>query len=178
VKHLGLVRVLLGAITLVGATAASARADQKFELGTSLASALIGVGNNQLSTFGLPTGAGIGAGSPGVYGSIFVGDRIAVEPQLAFIVVSAEGNTTSFLTVSGQVDYFVRGISKRSPYVFAAVGVSDVSGDTPTKSISGGVGYRIPVGDRLTFRVDGRFMHFIDNAIVFGVSIGGLFGRR
>jgi hypothetical protein len=46
--------------------------------------------------------------------------------------------------------------------------------------VTAGAGYRIPVGDRLTFRFDGRYIHFTDgggNAVAFALSIGGVFGN-
>lgn len=46
-------------------------------------------------------------------------------------------------------------------------------------------GYRIPVGDRLTFRADGRYTRFTSefsgdegNVLAFTLSIGGLFGGQ
>lgn len=84
--------------------------------------------------------------------------------------------------MGGQVDYFFKGTSDPSPYVFGAVGLVDItdSDETP-KSIGGGLGYRIPAGDNLAFRVDGRFVHFTEgagNVITVGLSIGGLFGQK
>ena len=58
------------------------------------------------------------------------------------------------------------------------VDVSD-SNTTP-KTIGGGAGYRIPLGNRLGFRFDGRYTHFTDNggnALGFTLSIAGVFGR-
>jgi hypothetical protein len=56
--------------------------------------------------------------------------------------------------------------------------------DYTPKSFGFGAGYRIPVGDRLTFRVDGRYTRFTgefedddSNALAFTLSIGGVFGR-
>ena len=46
--------------------------------------------------------------------------------------------------------------------------------------IAGGLGYRIPVGDRLVFRIDGRYLHATDdggNQVLVSLSIGGAFGR-
>jgi hypothetical protein len=44
-----------------------------------------------------------------------------------------------------------------------------------------GIGYRVPVGDSLTVRIDGRFTRFMvkgegdSDAVIVTVSLGGLF---
>ncbi len=59
--------------------------------------------------------------------------------------------------------------------------VLDTSGDGESpKTVGGGLGVRMPVGDRLTFRLDGRYLHLTDdggNQVAFTLSIGGVFGR-
>lgn len=174
--------VLLMAVSLVLATAAVARAaEPAVEIGASLASATIGLGDNNGSTFGVPS-SGFGIFNPGVYASIFLGPHLAVEPQIGLVWASSEGESEHVLNATGQVDYFIRPISEPSVYVFGAVGVIEMSGGGPTpKSAGGGVGYRIPLGDRLTVRMDGRVTHFTEgggNTTTFTLSIGGLFGRR
>lgn len=173
--------LLAGALVPMAAVTARA-ADPKVEIGASLANATISLEDNNASTVGIPSG-GFGLLSPGVYASFFLGPHVAVEPQLAWAWLHSNGFSQHTLNFAGQLDYFVDSTSKASPYVFAAAGVVDISGSNETiKSVAGGAGFRIPVGDRLTFRIDGRFTHFTDggssNALMFGLSIGGVLGQR
>lgn len=151
------------------------------ELGTSLANVTFGLEDGDAKVLGIPSG-GFGILNPGLYASIFLTDRIAVEPQFGLILINSDiSGTQHILNFNAQVDYFMRGTSANSLYLFGGGGVINVSdaGTTPA-SISGGAGYRWVLGDRLTMRADGRFTHFTDaggNAIAFTLSLGGLFGR-
>jgi hypothetical protein len=156
-------------------------AEVKCEIGTSLVSSVIGLGDNfETNTFGIPSGGLFGIGSPGVYGTFFLGDRVGIEPQLNLIVVSDNG-TDHILAFNGQFDYFMKGAAVSSLYLFGKVGVFDVSDEDFTpKVVGGGVGYRMPKG-RLVLRLDGQILHYTDdggNALVLGASIGGLFGGQ
>jgi hypothetical protein len=168
------------AFTLVAATASYSQAQPKLEVGASLASAIVGTGDNGGSTFGIPS-AGFGLINPGAYASVFVGSHFAVEPQIGFMWFSGDGDSGHFLNFTGQADYFVSGISQPSPFVFVAAGVVSISGaGTTPKTVGAGAGYRIRVGDRLVFRLDGRFTHVTENAgdqVTFTLSIGGVFGK-
>ena len=167
------------AAALMMLTAAPAQA-QRFEVGTSLAGANIGLGDVDLSTVGVPT-AGFNLLSPMLYASFFVGSRFAVEPQVGLVWATQSGESSHFLSVAGQADYFLKGTRASSPYVFGTVGVLDVSdSDTNPASVGVGGGYRMVAGGRLCFRFDGRYVHFTKergNVLGLAVSIGGLFGR-
>jgi hypothetical protein len=180
-KVLRALQVLFIGVALIALTASPARAQNpKVEIGTSLASATIGLGDIDQSTLGVPS-AGFNLLSPTVYASIFVGSRLAIEPQLGLVWATSHGDSFHFLNVAGQVDYFIRGTNTDSPYVFGIAGLVDVSGSNSNpKTVGAGAGYRILAGDRLSFRFDGRFMHFTDDGgdvVGFALSIGGLFGR-
>jgi hypothetical protein len=170
--------------TLVAAVIVSmpsvAAAQPQFEVGANLTSVTVGLGDNDTTVWGVPSSS-FGLLNPGVYGSIFVGPYVAVEPQLGLIWASTNGDSSHVLNFTGQLDYFLAGTEGSSPYVFGALGVFDASdSDQNPKSVGGGIGYRMPVGDRLAFRVDARYTHFTDdggNALAFGLSIGGVFGR-
>ena len=156
----------------------------KVEIGASLASAVVGVGDNNGGTvFGIPSG-GFGLMSPGVYASFFVLPRLAIEPQLGLIVASFDGDTSHLVNAVGQVNYFLSDVGRPAAYVLGSAGIIDVSGDsTNPKSLSVGLGYRIPVGENLSFRLDGRYTRFIiedqsSNTIAFTFSLAGVFGRR
>lgn len=176
--------VFVGAVLTMFAEPARAQ-EYAVELGASLASLNVGVGEvNDFTTLSVPA-SGFGTLNPGVYASVFVGPRLSIEPQIGFVVASGgEGDTFHIVNVAGQVNYFLKGTAQSSPYVFGSVGILDYSGgsgDNPV-SVSGGAGYRIRVGTRLTFRFDGRYTHFTEDttgdAVAFTVSIGGLLGER
>lgn len=172
--------ILFLAAVLVVFSAGALRAEE-VEVGTSMVSVLFGMGgdNEDLSAIGTPA-AGFGILQPTLYGSFFVNARVSVEPQLGLVWVSQNGESVHFYHASVQGNYFLRGSSVRSPYVFGSLGVIDYtqSAENP-KSLTFGGGYRIPVGGRLTFRVDGRFSHLTEgggNTLNINLSIGGLFG--
>lgn len=175
------VRSLGIAAAFILSIAPAARAqDPKLEIGTTMTSLTVGLGDNDITTIGVPS-SGFGLLNPGVYGTVYLGPFIAVEPQLGLIWASSDGDSEHLLNFSGQVDYFLMGAGVSSPYVFASAGILDSSGsDVNPKVVGGGAGYRFTVGDSLAFRLDGRYLHFTEDggdALVFGVSIGGVFGR-
>jgi hypothetical protein len=172
-------RILLIAGAAVMLTVSSARAqDPKVEIGASLASLNFGIGeDNDVTTFGVPSG-GFGFQNPGVFVSFFVGPRVAIEPQIGLFVASQGGDAFHTVSIAGQLDYFLRGTQVNSPYFFGGVGTIAASGedDNPV-SVSGGAGYRMRVGNTLTFRFEGRLTHVTQDrgdVVSFGVSIGGL----
>ena len=180
VKVLGLCGVVLGASAV--ASPAWAQSGGAVEIGASLA---------QIAVVIPPSGgSGVIAGvpsatfnliSPSVYAAIFAGPKFAVEPQVGLIVFHGGGDNGHLLNFSGQFDYFVEGTKVSSPYVFGTVGVLSASGlGTTPATFGGGAGYRVRAGDRLVLRVSGSVNHFTShggNMVVFGVSIGGLFGK-
>jgi hypothetical protein len=92
----------------------------------------------------------------------------------------SNGGNSHWLTVFGHIDYFAGDVEKSSPYLFVGGGLIDMSDENSIKAIDGGAGYRIRVGDRLTFRADGRFTHYFKsngNMVSFTLSIGGLLGK-
>ena len=178
------VRILLMAGVVWMSTGSMAHAaDAKVEIGGALVSATFRFGDEfeRLSSFGIPS-SGFGFFQPAVYAAVFLGPRVAIEPRVAFVWSRVSGRSSHALNLSGQLDYFIAGTSKASPYVFGAAGLVDVSGSRSTmQTVSGGVGYRVPLGDRLTMRIDGRMTHISDdqgNSVDISLSLGGLFGRR
>lgn len=173
--------VWMVAAALLAATAPAARAeDARLELGASLATLSSRVDRGGGTIFEVPGGT-IGLMYPGLYASVFVNDHVAVEPQLGLLVTSGSGYTSHLLHVAGQVDYFLQGVERRSPYLFASAGVIDSSGSAHPKTVSAGAGYRVLVGDRLAFRFGMRYQHTSDdngNYLLFSASIGGLLGKR
>jgi hypothetical protein len=174
------VLLLAGVLT---ATTSTAQAQPSAEVGASLMSATFSLGDEDLSTFGVPSG-GFGILNPGVYASFFIGRYVAVEPQLSFSWVSEGDESEYLLNLAGQFDYFFGGTEAPSPYVFGAAGLVKISGNDYTpKSFGFGGGYRMPVGDRLSFRFDGRWVRYTSefefeddlDTLAFTLSIGGIF---
>jgi hypothetical protein len=169
---------------LVTMTAPLAHAQPRAEIGASLINGVFDLTDDGGATVGIPSGGFGILANPGVYASFFVGERVAIEPQIGFIWAS-NGDSAHIVNLVGQIDYFVRGTDERSVYVFANAGVLEASdADYSPKSFGGGVGYRIPVGDRLTFRLDGRYTHVTSefeggegDLLAFTLSIGGVFGQ-
>ena len=168
-------------VVLIATSATLARAsDTSVELGASLVSVNFGLGHDSATVVGIPSG-GTGAISPGVYASVFAGKRLAIEPQLGLLLASSSGQSFHVVSFAGQVDVFLKDADRTSPYLFGSAGLVHVTGSSTAESFSAGLGYRIRAGDRLTFRFDGRYAHFTDgggNAVIFGMSIGGLFGKH
>jgi hypothetical protein len=172
---------LMGAVLIAVSVAPARAADPTLEIGASLVTATVGQGKDSGSVFGVPSG-GFGGINPGVYASIFVNKRVAIEPQLGFVWVTGQGHSAHVLNFGGQLNLFLREADGDSPYVFGGAGLIDTSdGSITPKFASVGGGYRIRAGGRLTFRLDGRFAHYTDgvgNTLIFGLSIGGLLGKQ
>lgn len=162
---------------LVAASPAQAQ-EPALEIGTTLTSVTIGLGDNDTTVVGIPSSS-FGLLNPGVYASIFAGSKVSFEPQLGLIWASSDGESFHFLNAGAQVNYFPGG--PRGVYVFGTASIIDASDESANpKAVGGGAGYRIAVGDRLAFRLDGRYLHFTQNggnALAFGLSIGGVFNR-
>lgn len=172
---------VLAGVLLLGAS--SATAQPRVEIGTSIAGAIVGLGDdNDFTSVGVPT-AGLGIINSGIYGSIFFGSKFAIEPRAGFLWISSEGESDHLLNLSGQVDYFLSGVERPSLFLFGGAGFLDSSGDDDApKTLFAGVGYRVPVGDALAVRLDGQFMRVSqndvsDNQILLTLSLGGVFGR-
>src|SRR5687767_14540305 len=174
----------VGTLAIIAASVAPAHAQAqaqgqtqpKFELGASLANLTIGLGDNDFTSFGVPSSF-FGLLNPGVYASIFAGPNISIDPQVGLTVLSGGGETAHILTLAGQVNYFTKGTDVSSPYIFGNVGLITATDSDSTTTFGGGVGYRIRAGDRLAFRLDGRLTHFGDgggNTISVNLSLGGL----
>lgn len=172
--------VLVAAALVAGVTPALAQDSRRVEIGSALGSGLVFMpesGDNH-TWIGVPT-AGFGLVNPAVYFSIFATPNLAIEPQLGLISMS-NGGTERWVTLFGHLDYFIGDGKKSSPYLFAGGGVIDMTDADTIKAVDGGAGYRFRVGDRLTFRLDGRYTHYLDkegNMLSFTLSIGGLLGK-
>ena len=175
------VQVVVWCVGLVlAAPSISAAQQRQVELGSSLVSLTAGLGDNNTNVFGIPS-SGFGLVNPGVYAALFLGPNTAFEPQLGLIAVSGEGESIHFVHVAAQFDYFTNGTEAPSPFLFGSLGVLDSSGADSAASLSVGVGYRMPLDDRLAFRADIRLTHLgegLGNTLTLQLAMGGLFGRR
>ena len=180
--RLARVVVLTVLITAVGGSIAHAQT----EVGASLLGASFLVGDDEnVTVVGMPTSTFGGSFNPGVYASFFLGPRMAVEPRFSFVFVSFDSESDHALNLTGQFDYFLTGTTQSSMYLFGNGGFIETSGDVNGTTFGAGVGYRIPVGDRLVFRLEGQYMRIMPDsefdedadALSFTVLIGGVFGR-
>jgi hypothetical protein len=177
------IRVAAATVMVLVVTAAPARAQAtpaKVELGVSLANLTIGLGDNDFTTFGVPSSF-FGLFSPGVYASIFATPNISIDPRVGLMVISGGGDTEHLLNLGAQVNYFTRGTAASSPFLFGDVGLLNASDEDSITTFGGGAGYRWLLGDRLALRGDARFTHYSDgggNSISVTLSLGGLFGNK
>lgn len=174
------IRVAVATAMVLAVTAVPARAQAKVELGVSLANLTIGLGDNDFTTFGVPSSFS-GLFSPGVYASIFATPNISIDPRVGLVVFSGGGDTDHLLNLGAQVNYFTRGTAASSPFIFGDVGLINASDDDSIATFGGGAGYRWLLGDRLAMRGDARFTHYTDgggNSISVTLSLGGLFGNK
>lgn len=149
---------------------------QTCELGTTLLQITKIV--NGTTFVGAPTST-MGVINPSLFASFRVHPNLSVEPQVGFMYLSEEGASDHMINFGGQFNYFVLGHNQASPYVFAAASVMHLADENDLgKEYGGGVGYRFPFHQRVTFRVDGRYMHAHGggNQINVGLSIGGILG--
>ena len=176
-------RILLAFLILCGSAGSAARAaEPKVEIGAGLFGVSVAF-HDDVRTVIATGSSSFPLLQPTVYASLFLGRHVAIEPRVGFWWTATSGRRNHLFTVTGQLDYFIRGTAASSPYVFGAVGMVDGSGGGANTwtTVSGGIGHRMTLGDRLTFRVDARLTHTsedVGNSLDFTLSIGGLFGRR
>ena len=179
-KRLRLVGLSLAVLAV--ALPAAAQGPGRVEVGASLVNFMVvfpDQGDRSI-LFGIPSGS-FGLLSPSVYAVIFATPRLAIEPQAG----AAGGVDRRQHQPRRQHRRPGRLFSERVRCLLSVrvrrrglVVISDA--DTTPKQVGGGAGYRIRVGDRLVFRIDGRYTHFTDgegNGVGFNFSIGGVFRR-
>ena len=177
-----IVRSLSVAFALsVGAVPALAQDNQRVEVGSSITSVIVMFPEHgsHSTLLGVPT-AGFGLVNPSVFASIFVHPQVSIEPEVGLMVMSGGGHTDHWVNFFGNLNYFVGDTKKSTPFIFAGGGVIDMTDEKAIKAIDGGAGYRFRLGDRLTFRLDGRYTHFFEsngNMVSFTLAIGGLLGK-
>jgi hypothetical protein len=169
-------------VAIVLLTALAAPAMAQVEVGASLFdfSVLKASGSDSsLKVTGVPSNS-FGF-TPGIYVAIPVASKLAVEGNLGFTLVSADGDTQHFVVFGGQVDFLFAGDKKSSFYAFGGGGMIN-NGDESDGTVSAGAGYRMVHAERVTVRFFGRYTYIFQgdgvNAFDFGVTIGGIFGKK
>jgi hypothetical protein len=109
------------------------------------------------------------------YAMLFVGNTLAVEPQLGFIRVSSDGGSTSVLTAAAQVNGFFGDPEAGAPFAFVNAGVTRPE-NGEIYAIGAGAGYRAIVTQTLGLRLEGRYRRLFaedsDTANEFSLLIG------
>jgi hypothetical protein len=160
-----------------------ARAQQRVEVGTTLINATFLANDDKATLIGVPSGA-FELINPALYASFFVGKRVSVEPQVALMVLSENDETNYFLNTAVQANWYLRESTGSAPYVFASAGfINFTDAEYTPKTFSAGVGYRMRLGDRLVFKLDGRYVRMTADfgsdfdLVVVSLWLGGLFGK-
>jgi len=185
-RHAGLAALVCIVITAVPSRAIAQTSVEtgSIEVGTSLFSTTVlmpeGRGKNTL-VFGSPSAEGaFGFNTPNIFIAWYATPQLLVKPQVGLLFASDGDDVAHVLNVSGQVDYLLHRTRPTTPYIFGSAGFVSSSLDPVEKTVSAGAGYRIAAGDRLVFRLEGRYTHtavehYGNNGLAFVISIGGLF---
>jgi len=178
-------RSALATLFVLAGVAVNAQADdpeRKVEIGAGLAAiAVYDAGSTHVTMVGVPSDS-FGPFSPvppTIYASFFPTPKLGLETQAGFLSMSSRGSSFHVLTAGEQVDLFFKDRRQGSPYVLGRVflldrgssdeGTDEVLGPPATHFAAGvGLGYRLPLGRRATFRVEGRFDHVFPKTLQYG----------
>lgn len=104
-------------------------------------------------------------------------EKIGLEPRFALFFASGDGSSFTAIVAGLHVLYDLqpRSSSNSSLYVTGGANLffTDAAGSSSDFSLGGGVGVRIPLIDRLMWRLEGRLDHQFDFSLT---SLSGLFG--
>lgn len=90
------------------------------------------------------------------YAMLFVGNTLAVEPQLGFIRISSESSSSSVLTAAAQLNAFFADPEAGAPFAFVNAGITRPE-DSELYALGAGAGYRAIVSQTLGLRIEGRY---------------------
>lgn len=165
-RKLWSIGIALGLTGMLANTAAA----QGVELGADVGLGYTSVGG--LDIFEIATPTSLRVGFP-------VGDRAQVEPRVNLAIVQGDIELTS-LSITPAIMFGMSGDRERGMYLAALPGLSltDFGDGSSTQFLlGGGIGWRIPQGDRLGLRVEGQYVHGFENDEAFGTDqIRALFG--
>jgi hypothetical protein len=153
------------------------------EIGTGLGVNIFSNGGT-VTSVGIP-GPGVGAlgliTSAPVYASFFFSGGAMIQPELAFRLISADGEELTTIATVANVGYLFGRPDENALYLTAngAWQYADVEGDSEDEFGAGGrVGYRIVVNQGFAVSLEGGYRRWFDseaNEIVFGLRLGGVF---
>jgi hypothetical protein len=113
---------------------------------------------------------------------VFVSDVVSIEPRVAFNFIDQDGsNLTAIDAQLGPVFHFSPDRSRPQGYVRPFGGVSYITDAGAVVSLGGGLGVKLPVGERLAVRVEGSYAHGFDSyysADALGLTMGISFFTR
>jgi hypothetical protein len=159
------------AFALLLATSTAASAQSGVELGADLGLGLL-FGNGS-TVFQASTPTSLRAG-------FLVSEKMQLEPRVNLVLLSGSGSTITSLSATPALMFRLKGTRSDGMYFAALPGLDLVSGggNTATQfSLGGGIGIRIPQGERLGFRIEGQYVHSFENDDFTGIdSIRALFG--
>lgn len=179
-------RRLAAVLTFAVLLPCTARAQSTVEIGTGIGAA-INFNGGSITQIGIP-GPGVGVmgllGQAPIYASFFVGDGFMVQPEVAFNLLTGEGETITSLGSALNLGYAFNGAGANSPYVtvngalqWIDVG-GDVDGGSETDFGAGArVGYRFVVNQGFATSFEVGFRRWFDNEyneLSFGLRLGGI----
>ena len=163
---------LLLALFLVASTAAAQNAFQN-EIGIMVGLTVVGDGS-KVTTVGVP-GAG-GALGPGALYAARIQRPWIFESHFSLNHLSGGGTKFTQVYLALQGDYLLSRNKGGVPYVFANIGSIKLSGDLKgTENIAGGgLGYRLPLQERLAVRLEARWRRWLDSDLnEYALLVGG-----
>lgn len=109
-----------------------------------------------------------------------VSPNISLEPRLSLQYASASGNSVTLLDVQlGVLWHMSTDPAKSTLYIRPFFGHTHAGGSFgggDASSLGGGIGFKIPQGDRLAIRIEGGYQHSLGDAAssqifaLFGIS--------
>jgi len=169
--------LVLAALSLGGA--ATAAAQRPIELGID-AGVQFDLDDPKTTVIALPI--------QGLRIGFFLGDRVSLEPSVAFNYIKPSGEDSfSTLGLDASLLYHLSAATDQSRlYIRPVAGLSRVSGGGETFSqfnIGGGLGVKIPAADRLALRLEANLRHGLESddlpsGTALGLTIGFSFLTR
>ena len=122
-------------------------------------------GTDRVTLVALP--GAVFASPGGIHWTVFLTEKLAIEPQFGYIRTSTGGFASSLMFLALQPQYFLGPDARRAPYLFAQVGIlrdtDSGGGSTNTDSqnvFGGGIGYRKVLRRVVATRYELRFRRF------------------
>jgi hypothetical protein len=158
------------AVSIIAAAPAAGQGN-RIETGVDALFAYTSGANSQdVFEVALPMGGMVSFGQPvgPIRIGLFITDQVSVEPSFSLNVVSDEDETRSRVGLAGHVLWHMSGSGVRQGLFFGVGGsMTSFSDDEMTVTqfgASGLAGARIPLTERLAFRVAGGYARFFENA--------------